>query len=139
MGLANDATRLRTASVRQDQRKYCVLVPRTHPVGSVVRILFRPETHCVLVLRTHPVGSVVRILFRPETCLEMSLANDATRLRTASVRQDQRQYCVLVLRTHPVGSVVRILFRPETHCVLVLRTHPVGSVVKKKRKERARI
>ena len=23
------------------------------------RILFRPETHCVLVLRTHPVGSVV--------------------------------------------------------------------------------
>src|SRR5260221_14165798 len=101
-----DATAsLRTASVRQDQRKYCVLVLRTHPVGSVVRILFRPETHCVLVLRTHPVGSVVRILFRPET------------------------HCVLVLRTHPVGSVVRILFRPETHCVLVLRTHPVGSVV----------
>src|SRR6266851_2475624 len=90
MGLANDATRLRTASVRQDQRKYCVLVLRTHPVGSVVRILFRPETHCMLVLRTHPVGSVVRILFRPET------------------------HCVLVLRTHPVGSVVRILFRPET-------------------------
>src|SRR5260221_9964124 len=27
---------LRTASVRQDQRKYCVLVLRTHPVGSVV-------------------------------------------------------------------------------------------------------
>jgi hypothetical protein len=27
-------------------------------------------------------------------------------LRTASVRQDHRQYCVLVLRTHPVGSVV---------------------------------
>src|SRR5260370_5775861 len=25
-------------------------------------------------------------------------------LRTASVRQDQRQYCVLVLRTHPVGA-----------------------------------
>jgi len=48
-----------------------------------------------------------RILFRPETCLEMGLANDAARLRTASVRQDQRKYCVLVLRTHPVGSVVR--------------------------------
>jgi len=27
-------------------------------------------------------------------------------LRTASVRQDHRQYCVLVLRTYPVGSVV---------------------------------
>src|SRR5216683_5290528 len=53
--------------------------------------------------------------------LEMGLANDAARLRTASVRQDQRKclrtasvrqdqrkYCVLVLRTHPVGSVVRI-------------------------------
>src|SRR6266446_4031001 len=51
----------------------------------------------------------------------MGLANDAARLRTASVsqdhrkclrtasvRQDQRQYCVLVLCTHPVGSVVRI-------------------------------
>jgi len=34
----------------------------------------------------------------------MGLANDATRLRTASVRQDHRQYCVLVLRTHPVGA-----------------------------------
>src|SRR5216683_3717095 len=61
------------ASVRQDQRQYCVLVLRTHPVGAVVlpihtsnsgrRILFRPETHCVLVLRTHPVGSVVLRLF----------------------------------------------------------------------------
>ncbi len=73
----------------------------------------------------------LRILFRPETCLAMGLANDATNLvmgqtneaaplltasvrsdqrkclRTASVRQDPRQYCVLVLRTHPVGSVVR--------------------------------
>jgi len=58
------------------------LVLRTHPVGVVVFILFRPETHCVLVLRTHPVGVVVFILFRPET------------------------HCVLVLRTHPVGSVV---------------------------------
>src|SRR5260370_31974945 len=27
---------LRTASVRQDHRKYCVLVLRTHPVGAVV-------------------------------------------------------------------------------------------------------
>ena len=52
-------------------------------------------------------GRGIRNLFRPETCLEMGLANDAARLRTASVRQDQRQYCVLVLRTHPVGSVVR--------------------------------
>ena len=83
MGLANDAARLQTASVRQDQRQYCVLV-----------------------LRTHPVGSVVRILFRPETCLEMGLANATASLRTASVRQDHRKYCVLVLRTHPVGAVV---------------------------------
>src|SRR5258708_35328291 len=30
------------------------------------RILFRPETHCVLVLRTHPVGSVVKC-FETET------------------------------------------------------------------------
>src|SRR5260370_30450469 len=36
MGLANATASLRTASVRQDQRKYCVLVLRTHPVGSVV-------------------------------------------------------------------------------------------------------
>src|SRR5258708_16717895 len=35
-----------------------------------------------------------------------TVLDDATRLRTASVRQDHRKYCVLVLRTHPVGSVV---------------------------------
>src|SRR5260370_1211985 len=97
MGLANDATRLRTASVRQDQRQYCVLVLRTHSVGSVV-------------LPIHTFNSGRRILFRPETCLEMGLTNDAARLRTASVRQDHRQYCVLVLRTHSVGSVVLRLF-----------------------------
>jgi len=34
--LATTLARLRTASVRQDHRKYCVLVLRTHPVGSVV-------------------------------------------------------------------------------------------------------
>src|SRR5260221_8934370 len=28
-------------------------------IPPVQFILFRPETHCVLVLRTHPVGSVV--------------------------------------------------------------------------------
>jgi hypothetical protein len=54
-----------------------------------------------------------RILFRPETCLEMGLANATASLRTASVRQDQRQYCVLVLRTHPVGPVVKC-FETET-------------------------
>jgi hypothetical protein len=54
-----------------------------------------------------------RILFRPETCLEMGLANATASLRTASVRQDHRQYCVLVLRTHPVGSVVKC-FETET-------------------------
>jgi len=32
---------------------------KAQPVGVVVFILFRPETHCVLVLRTHPVGVVV--------------------------------------------------------------------------------
>jgi len=54
-----------------------------------------------------------RILFRPETCLEMGLANATASLRTASVRQDHRQYCVLVLRTHPDGSVVKC-FETET-------------------------
>ena len=38
----------------------------------------------------------------PATCLEMGLANDAARLRTASVRQDQRQY--FVLRFASAGS-----------------------------------
>src|SRR5260370_368863 len=81
---------------------------------------------------------VKRILFRPETCLEMGLANDATRLRTASVRQDQRKYCVLVTlpnhlfcnasllqavsrtlsRTHPVGSVVLRSFNSHPHYLL---------------------
>jgi hypothetical protein len=42
------------------------------------------------------------------TNLEMGPGNDATRLRTASVSQDQRKDCMRVLRTHPVGSVVRI-------------------------------
>src|SRR5216683_2893196 len=37
----------------------------------------------------------------PQTVLDATAS-----LRTASVRQDHRQYCVLVLRTHPVGSVV---------------------------------
>src|SRR5260221_5996231 len=79
-----------------------------------------------------------RILFRSETCLEMGLANDATRLRTASVRQDQRKYCVLVTlpnhlfcnasllqavsrtlsRTHPVGSVVLRSFNSHPHYLL---------------------
>src|SRR6266436_6560227 len=35
----------------------------------------------------------------PRTVLDATAS-----LRTASVRQDQRQYCVLVLRTHPVGA-----------------------------------
>jgi hypothetical protein len=49
----------------------------------------------------------------PATCLAMGLANATASLRTASVRQDQRQYCVLVLRTHPVGPVVKC-FETET-------------------------
>src|SRR6266436_7742515 len=44
---------------------------------------------------------------------------DATAsLRTASVRQDHRQYCVLVLRTHPVGSVVLRTFNSHPHYLL---------------------
>src|SRR6266436_8206261 len=39
-------------------------------------------------------------------------------LRTASVRQDHRQYCVLVLRTHPVGSVVLRTFNSHPHYLL---------------------
>src|SRR5258708_35969186 len=36
----------------------CQALCPVFPQGFL-RILFRPETHCVLVLRTHPVGSVV--------------------------------------------------------------------------------
>src|SRR5258708_40358079 len=81
--------------------------------------LSRFATNLLSLLNTLTRGNrLQRILFRPETCLEMGLANDATRLRTASVRQDQRQYCVRVLRTHPVGSVVLRTFNSHPHYLL---------------------
>jgi hypothetical protein len=50
------AARLRTASVRQDHRKYCVLVLRTHPVGSVVKC-FETETTAKDLI---PTGNALR-------------------------------------------------------------------------------
>ena len=48
--------RIQQSKMMLSQRSYTSFagVTQTHR-----RILFRPETHCVLVLRTHPVGSVV--------------------------------------------------------------------------------
>src|SRR5216683_2422650 len=67
MGLANDAARLRTASVRQDQRKY-------FEMGLA---------NDAATLEMGPGNDAAN--------LAMGLANDAARLRTASVRQDQRK------------------------------------------------
>src|SRR5216683_5809199 len=89
MGLANDAARLRTASVRQDQRKYLEM----GLANDAAR------------LRTASVRQDQR------KYLEMGLANDAARLRTASVRQDQRKYLEMGLAndaaTSPLPSPLR--------------------------------
>jgi hypothetical protein len=78
-----DATAsLRTASVRQGHRKYCVLVLRTHPVGSVVwssvSVMMSWQYFARYNITTCRMRQ--RILFRPATCLEMGLANDAANL-----------------------------------------------------------
>src|SRR5579864_327407 len=55
----------------------------------------------------------------PQTVLDATAS-----LRTASVRQDQRQYCVLVLRTHPVGAVV-LIRRQEMQTDIISHPAPV--------------
>src|SRR6266446_1612062 len=72
------------------------------------------------------------MLFRPETCLEMDLANAASQLRTASVRQDQRQYCVLVTLPNHLFCNASLL---QAVSRTLPRTHPVGSVVLKETRE----
>src|SRR5260221_11190046 len=77
----------RSYSDRQRTLKWVLLVtvPRT-VLDATASVLTRlGNAAAQLVLRTQPRRAA---------------------LRTASVRQDHRQYCVLVLRTHPVGSVV---------------------------------
>jgi len=71
MGLANDATHLRTASVRQDQRKYCVLVLRTHPVGSVVQKRHRFSPVLLLILQISSPLLVTHLLFMKQSLSDL--------------------------------------------------------------------
>jgi|SRR5713101_2846285 len=47
------------------------------------RIFFRPETHCVLVLRTHPVGSVVKCFETETTAKDLLPTGNALRASAA--------------------------------------------------------